>query len=134
MGITENDNNKKNPLSFERRINSFIYAIRGIKYLFKTQHNSSIQAIVSIFVIIFGFLFQISNLYWTWLILLIGLVFASELFNTAIENLTDIVSPEYNKKAGQVKDISAGGVLVCAIISVIIGLLIFLSKVMDLFH
>jgi diacylglycerol kinase len=57
-----------------------------------------------------------------------GLVISLEMINSAIENLVDLVSPEYNKLAGKAKDIAAGAVLVAAICAAIVGLIIFLPK------
>jgi diacylglycerol kinase (ATP) len=57
-----------------------------------------------------------------------------ELFNTGIETLVDLISPEYNKLAGHVKDISAAGVLIMAIFTVVTGAIIFLPKLLLLFH
>lgn len=61
--------------------------------------------------------------------LCIGMVIAAELFNSAIEKLVDIVSPEWNPLAGKVKDIAAGAVLVCAIVAGITGLIVFLPHI-----
>ncbi|MDA6987305.1 diacylglycerol kinase family protein, partial [Escherichia coli] len=63
---------------------------------------------------------------WTVVVLCFGVVIAAELFNTAIERLVDLVSPERHPVAGQVKDIAAGAVLVCAVAAAIIGLIIFI--------
>ena len=59
------------------------------------------------------------------------MVFIAELFNTALETLVNLVSPEFNPKAGHVKDISAAAVLIAAIMALIIGVLIFLPKIID---
>ena len=63
---------------------------------------------------------------WMIIILCIGVVIAAELFNTAIEKLVDLVSPQQHPVAGQVKDIAAGAVLVCAATAAIIGLIVFI--------
>lgn len=85
-----------------------------------------------ILVIFFSFLLQISNLEWLIVIFCIGLVLTAEIFNSAIEVLTDIVSPESNPRAGLVKDMAAGAVLIAAITSAIIGLIIFVPKLLNL--
>jgi len=72
------------------------------------------------------FFFGITRTEWIVIILCIGVVIAAELFNTAIERLVDLVSPERHPIAGQVKDIAAGAVLVCAVAAAIIGIIIFL--------
>lgn len=85
-----------------------------------------------ILVIFFSFLLQISTLEWLIVIFCIGLVLTAEIFNSAIEVLTDIVSPESNPRAGLVKDMAAGAVLIAAITSAIIGLIIFVPKLLNL--
>lgn len=88
--------------------------------------------LIAIVVIAVGFFFGISKLEWLIIILVIGMVISAEIFNTSIEILTDLVSPEENKKAGRVKDLAAGAVLVSAIAAVVLGLLIFLPKILSL--
>lgn len=115
----------------KKRIQSFVYAGRGIR-LVGSEPNMRIHVIVAILVVIFGFFFDISITEWISCLLCIGLVFSAEMINTAIENIVDLVSPNYNELAAKAKDIAAGAVLISAIISVIIGLLIFLPKVWNL--
>ena len=111
-----------------KRIQSFGYAIRGIRYVFGTEANMKIHIAISILVIICGIVFAISLTEWIFCLLCIGLVVAAEMLNTAIENVVDLASPEQHPLAGKAKDIAAGAVLICAVISVIIGLLIFFPK------
>ncbi|MEG2574055.1 MAG: diacylglycerol kinase family protein, partial [Bacteroides sp.] len=79
----------------------------------------------TVLVVIAGCLFHITRNEWIAILLCVALVFAAEAFNTAIERLVNIVSPERNVQAGDVKDIAAGAVLICAIIAAIVGLIIF---------
>lgn len=116
----------------KKRIQSFGYAIRGISHVFGTEANMKIHIAISILVIIFGMVFAISLIEWIFCLLCIGMVVAAEMLNTAIENVVDLASPEQHPLAGKAKDIAAGAVLICAVISVIIGLLIFIPKVWDL--
>ena len=81
-------------------------------------------------VILAGFYFKISMAEWIICIILFGLVISLELVNTAIETTVDIAMPEKNEKAKIAKDVSAGAVLVAAIVSAIIGLMIFIPKIM----
>ena len=83
-----------------------------------------------VLVIISGFILKISITEWTICIVLFGLVITAELINTAIETTVDIVMPEKNEKAKLAKDIAAGAVLVSAIASAIIGIIIFLPKIL----
>lgn len=111
-----------------KRIQSFGYAGRGIKFVFGTEANMKIHIAVAVLVVVCGFVFSISMTEWLFCLLCIGLVFGMEMMNTAIENVVDLVSPEYHYLAGKAKDIAAGAVLITAIISVIVGLLIFFPK------
>ncbi len=111
------------------RILSFGFAIQGIIAFFKTQHNAWIHLLATIVVITAGFVLKVDNMEWCWLIVSIVLVFMAEMFNTAIEFLTDLVSPEFHPTAKKVKDVAAGAVLIVAMGAVIIGSLIFLPKI-----
>lgn len=111
---------------------SFKNAFRGLLAAFAGERNMKIHVMAAILAILMGFLLRIGIAGWVALILTIGLVFICELFNTAIEILTDMVTDEYSEKAKKVKDISAGAVLVSAVISVIIGAVIFLGPIIKL--
>jgi diacylglycerol kinase len=114
--------------NMRRLIKSFGYAWAGIGYSIKTQLNFRIHLLAIAVVLLAGWYTGLMLTEWLWIILAIGLVLVAESLNTAIEVLVDLVSPEYNKKAGHVKDIAAGGVLIAAMVSVVIGLLIFVPK------
>ena len=120
------------PFRFKDRMKSFGFAFKGIGYALKTQHNIWIHCILAIAAIAFGFWLEISQTEWLFVIFAIGFVLVSELFNTAIEVLVDLISPENNPKAGLTKDIAAGAVLVSAITAALIGLFIFVPKIIDL--
>ena len=127
-------NADKNKFSIKKRLLSFKYAFKGIGYMLKTQHNSQIHIAAAFIVIVLGILFHVSLTEWCFLIFAIGLVISAELFNTAIEFLTDLTSPDYHRKAELAKDIAAGAVLITAITSAIIGLIIFLPKILVLIN
>ena len=113
----------------KKLINSFYYAGRGIISGIKQERNFRIHISIMILVILAGFYFHISMFEWMICIILFGLVISLELVNTAIETTVDIAMPEKNEKAKIAKDVSAGAVLVVAIASAIIGLLIFIPKI-----
>lgn len=115
-----------------KRALSFKYAFNGIKTAIKTQANMRIHLIAAFLVTAMGFYFKISNAEWILVVMAIGFVISAELFNSALEFLTDLVSPEQNNTAGKVKDIAAGAVLISAISAAIIGLIIFLPRFKDL--
>lgn len=95
----------------------------------KTQHNAWIHSIAALTVIVAGFYFSVSRAEWALIVFAIGMVFAAETFNTAIEMLVDKISPEQNEVAGKIKDLAAGAVLFSAIAAAIIGVLIFWPRV-----
>lgn len=113
----------------KKLINSFKYAICGIGTAMKRERNLKIHIIIMLLVITAGFVFNISTIEWIICIILFGLVISAEMFNTAIEITVDIAMPEKNENAKKAKDISAGAVLITAIVSVIIGLIIFVPKI-----
>jgi diacylglycerol kinase len=117
--------------SISKRIKSFGYAFKGIFFAFKTQHNIWIHSLAIVVVVTAGLIFKLDILEWGLVVLAIGLVLVSEMVNTAIEWLVDLVSPGYSEKAGKIKDVAAGAVLVAAIIAVIIGAIIFLPKIIE---
>ena len=114
-------------------IDSMGYALNGIKLLFEGQSNIKIQGIISILVCLLGWIITLSTLEWMIVLFCIGWVISAESFNTAIEYVVDFISPDYHIKAGQIKDLSAGGVLIISITSSIIGIIIFLPKCIKLF-
>lgn len=117
----------------ERLFKSFGFAWKGIVAVFSTEANMKIHGVVSIFVLILGFLLNITSVEWIAVLMCIALVFSAEMFNTAFETLVDKVSPEHHPLAGKTKDLAAGAVLISAIISVVIGIIIFLPKIIRIF-
>ena len=110
---------------FQSRIKAIKYAFEGIAALLRTQPNIKVYLFFSLAVIAAGWVFAVTRLEWVLLAIAIGLVWAAEGFNTAVEGLVDMVSPEENPQAKLVKDISAGAVLITALLSAVVGLLIF---------
>lgn len=116
-------------LENKKIINSFKYAIEGIIASFKSERNMKIHALATIIVIILGVILKINIVEWCFCIISIVLVISAELFNTAIENIVDMICQEKNEKAKLIKDISAGAVLVLAIGAFIVGIIIFIPKI-----
>ncbi|MEJ2448125.1 MAG: diacylglycerol kinase family protein [Anaerolineales bacterium] len=100
-------------------------ALDGLKQVFVSEPNARIHALITLAIIIAGWLFKISRLEWLSLALTVGLVWVAEIFNTAVEKLVDLASPEIHPAAKAVKDISAGAVLASAVTAVVVGILIF---------
>lgn len=113
--------------------NSFKYAFQGIWASFNSERNMKIHVFMMIFVILCGLLLNINSGEWITCLILFALVIGAELFNTAIEAVVDMISLEKSPQAKLAKDISAGAVLVFAMASALIGLLIFVPKILELF-
>jgi diacylglycerol kinase len=117
---------KNNKYKAEDFFKSQGHARNGIKLIFKNERNFRIILKIAIVVIIAGFTFQISYTDWIALCLVISMVIISETINSAIEALCDTVSLDYKVNIKYAKDVSAGAVLVSAIVSVITGLIVFM--------
>ena len=124
---------ERESFSLQKRIKSFPFAFRGIMRLVKYEHNARIHLVALVGVVIAGLVFRIGIVDWMAVVFASGMVFVSELFNTAIEKLADEVDPKWNERIGQVKDYAAGAVLVSASTAIIVGALVFIPKIVDLF-
>lgn len=117
------------PFKIKERIKSFRYAGKGIYSFIAGEHNAWIHCSAILVVTCAGFFLNITREEWIAVILCYGLVLTAEAFNTAIERLVDLVSPEQHPIAGNVKDIAAGAVLISAIIAFIVGLIVFIPYI-----
>ena len=115
-------------MSLKKRVDSFRFAIQGLKELFRTQANAQIHLAATVLVVGAGLYFGISRLEWVAVVLCIALVIGSEALNTAVENLTDLVSPEHHPLAGKAKDVAAAAVLLAAIAAILVAALIFFPR------
>lgn len=116
--------------SIVARARSFTHAFRGISILLKTQPNFWIHLVAVAIVTFFGFRYQISEGEWAVLVLAMMAVIVTETINTGFEIDINLTSPEYHPYARDTKDVAAGAVLLSVIGAVIIGLIIFLPKVL----
>ncbi len=119
------------PFKIKERIKSFKPAIAGLAWLIKHEHNMRIHIFAAIVVVVISFIFNINNYQWMAVAICIGAVISAEAFNSAIEKLVDIISPNYNIKAGLIKDIASGAVLAISIVSAIVGFIIFIPKILS---
>jgi diacylglycerol kinase (ATP) len=113
------------PLWLAARLRSFVYAGRGVVTLLSSQHNAWIHAVATALTVAAGAWLGVSRVEWISLILAILVVWAAEAFNTALEFLADMASPEFHPLVEKAKDVAAGGVLICAVGAALIGLLVF---------
>jgi len=111
---------------------SLLNSINGLKYLFTTQNNFRIHLLATILVLIAGFLVKISIQEWLFLLFVIGLVWIVESINTVFERLFDLLDENYNPIIKIGKDVSAASVLICAVLSIIVGMLIFIPHVINI--
>ncbi len=117
---------------FHKRIKSFGFAWQGLRDLFLSQPNAWIHLALGIFACLLGVALGLSPVEWATLFLTIGAVFCLEALNTALEYLTDLVSPEYHALAGKAKDAAAAAVLLGAFASILVGLCLFGPKLLAL--
>lgn len=113
-------------------IKAFNAAIEGILYTFKFERNMKIHYLGSVAVLIISLFFNFSKLEMIMLLMSICLVVVAEMFNTAIEKAVDLVTDEYHVLAKIAKDVAAGGVLVAALNSVVVGYILFYDKLTDI--
>lgn len=116
--------------SIRRFLDSFKYAYDGLKILLTEERNYLIHCLVTIVVVGFGIYFRLSGTEWAMILMAIGMVLVTETLNTSIENIMDFVSTDHQPAIKRIKDISAAAVLISAIISTLIGLIIFVPKVL----
>ena len=120
---------KQQKFSILNRFKSFKYAFNGIKILLKEEHNARIHFFALILVVIAGAIFKISLPEWISIIIVSGIVISAEIFNSAIENIADFISPEKNDQIKRIKDLAAAAVLFGSSVAIIVGLLIFIPNI-----
>ena len=114
---------------YKKIINSFKYAVEGFISSFKTERNMKIHVLAMVAVIAISIFLKLDKIEWCIIIIAISTVISAELFNTAIETVVDMISPGKHPKAKIIKDIAAAAVLVLAIGAAVIGLIIFIPKI-----
>ena len=112
------------PFTVSGRLRSFRHAAVGFWFVLKSQHNAWLHAFASICIISAGMVFGLTAGEWCWIILAIMAVWTAEALNTALEFLADAATPEFHPLVKCAKDVAAGGVLISALGSVVIGLLV----------
>lgn len=123
---------EKNKFSLRARIKSSTHAWRGLGILFKNTHNIWLQVFFAILAIYLGIILCLSNTEWLFIAFAIGLVFITEALNTALEIDINLTSPEYHPYARDTKDVAAGAVLISVILSIIVAIVIFLPKIINM--
>ena len=121
------------PINYFRRfLKSLGFAVQGIRTFYATQYNAKIHLVFSLAVTAVGLFLNLTTTEWCLVVLAMGMVWTAEACNTAIEFLTDLVTSEYHPLAKKVKDVAAGAVLLATTAAIIIGLLVFLPRLLEL--
>ena len=118
-------------ISLRKILKSFQYSFHGLK-IHSQQHNFMAMKICALFVIFLGFILKISYFEWLILILIMSIVLSLEALNTSLEKTLDYLEPHFSDKIRMLKDLMAGGVAIAIFTSIIIGLMIFLPKIIIL--
>jgi undecaprenol kinase len=113
-------------------LKSFYFAIYGIGTAIRQERNIRIHLVISMLVLTFSFYFSLTEAEWLIVLIAIGGMLSLELVNTAIERVVDLATAEFHPLAKQAKDLAAGAVLIYAVISVIVGLIIFIPRILSI--
>ena len=109
---------------------SLRYAASGIVYALVSQRNMKIHLVATLLVISAGLFFGLNRVEWSLIILTVTVVWATEIINTSLEEVVDLISPQYDVKAGRAKNLSAGAVLVTALGAVLVGIMVFGPRIL----
>jgi diacylglycerol kinase len=131
LGIKKRKIEYNNTLDAKRLSRSFKAAFEGIASTYKKEQNIKIHTFIAILVIVFGFFLKINYIEWLVCLVLIGFMLMAEFFNTAIEYVVDLASPDIHPLAKAAKDTASAGVLMMAIIAAVTGLVIFVPKLIE---
>jgi diacylglycerol kinase len=112
--------------AFRKHLTSYQYALRGIWIAFRYENNMFFHLAAAVAVVVVNYMLQVSQTEWLITLMLIGLAWTAEVFNTAIEKLADRVSKDHDPLIGQVKDLSAGAVLIICLFAVVCAVIIYL--------
>ena len=127
---------KENEMKSKWKNKNFFEALKnssnGIVHAVKEQKNLKIQLFITLIVVIFSIVLQINKIESLFICMSISFVIFAEVFNTAIEKTVDLVTEEYNEKAKIAKDIAAGAVTIASINAVIVGIIVFLEKIIKI--
>ena len=117
-------------VKIKRLVKSFHYAFKGLVKTFHEEQNLKVQFTVGLVVLLLALFYQVSHLEWCLLIFAIGLVILTEVINSAVERVTDVLKPRINGYVKEIKDIMAAGVMLASIVAVLIGIIIFWPYIM----
>lgn len=131
MNMELKDRHKKRGIN--RFFKSFGYSFEGLKYAYINEQSMTIHMFTSVIVVLMGFLFKITTTEWILAFVVIGVVMGTELLNTAIEAVVDLVSPEKHYLAKIAKDTASAAVFVYSMIALVTGLMVFMPYIINIF-
>lgn len=124
---------KNKPYKNRTFFDSFKYAFDGVLTVFQEEKNMRSHVLSTIVIIFISLFLSLTTREWLWVLLVCFLVLVMEIWNTVVENLVDLVSPDYHPLAKKVKDMAAAAVLFTSFFSLIIGAMILLPKIITIF-
>jgi diacylglycerol kinase len=113
----------------KKHLASYRFAFRGIAFAFRNEPNMIVHLAAAVAVLLLNYVLDVTTTEWLITLMLIGLAWMAEIFNTAIEKLADRVSKDHDALIGQVKDLAAGAVLIVCVVAVVCGCIIYLPYV-----
>ncbi|MCA0229567.1 MAG: diacylglycerol kinase family protein [Bacteroidetes bacterium] len=115
-------------VDIRKMIRSFSYAFEGVVALFRYENNARFHLIAAFGVVLLGIVLGLERFEWALVAIVVGAVWAAEAFNTAIEKLCDLVSPDYHPQIKAAKDLAAAGVMITSVVAVVVGAIVFGDK------
>lgn len=115
-------------VDIRKMIRSFSYAFEGVIALFRYENNARFHLIAAFGVVLLGIVLGLERFEWALVAIVVGAVWAAEAFNTAIEKLCDLVSPDYHPQIKAAKDLAAAGVMITSVVAVVVGAIVFGDK------
>jgi diacylglycerol kinase (ATP) len=112
---------------------SFLFALQGMRIAFATERNIRIMLGGMVFAIVMGLLLRIDAIGWAVVAICCGMVLSTELVNTAIETIVDLVSPEFHPLAGRAKDVAAAASWVISLTAAVAGLIVYVRALVAMF-
>jgi len=113
-------------------LKGFAYAFNGLVIFFRHERNGRIQLLIAIVAVLLSWGFKISTAEWMVVLGCIATVLSFEMINSSIEKLCNLVHPTYHPAVKTIKDLSAGAVLFVSIFTAVIGLIIFIPKILHI--
>ena len=120
-------------IKIKKTIRSFKYAFAGVWALFQSENNARVHFLAAAAAVFLGTILKLTAVEWALVALCIGGVWGAEAFNTALEKLCDLVSPDIHPQIKAVKDLAAAGVLLLVLGAVVVGIVVFIPKLWFLF-